>query len=165
MARGRKPLPVATRKLRGNSSGKKIPRQIAGVGDAWSPPEYFRKPHRDQWDYALATAPRGLLTGTDRNLLAAWCIASVNYSVAVKALAKEDMVVETSSGILIPHALVNIMNKQAEMMIRLSDKLGFSPAARASLYSRGAEVAGLGAQTIEGSVVGFIEEKPASLAA
>lgn len=148
---------TTTRKLRGNPGGKKVLPEISGVGDVWSPPSWFRKAHREQWDYAIANAPRNLLTGTDKIALEMWCVHSVAYAEATRKLFKEDMVVELANGVITTHPLVGVQRKHGEMLLKLSDKLGFNPSARASLSQRGAAGAG-GFATIEGSVASYIED-------
>lgn len=149
---------TTTRKLRGNPGGKKILPEIAGVGDVWSPPLWFRKAHREQWDYAIANAPRNLLTGTDKTTLEMWCVHAVAYADATRALMKEkDTIIETTNGILVPHPLVGIQRKHGEILLKLSDKLGFNPSARASLSQRGAAIVS-GITLIEGSVASYLEE-------
>ena len=57
---------------------------------------------------------------------------------------------------------LTVLTKQAEFMLSLSKQLGFNPASRATLGALGAAYCSLG--QIEGSVVSFIDQKPASLA-
>ncbi len=58
---------------------------------------------------------------------------------------------------------LTVLNKQAEYMLSLSKQLGFNPASRATLGAIGAAYGS--PEQIEGSVVSFIDQKPASLAA
>lgn len=137
---------------------------LAGVGDLWAPPKWFNAALRDKWNFAIENAPRGLLAGTDRDLLVAWCVACVGHNEAAKALLTEDVVIESDNGTVSQNPRLIVMNKHAEVMLRLSKVLGFNPASRAVLGSIGAAYGNMPGQ-IEGSVDSFIEEKPPSLAA
>lgn len=159
-----KKISPATRKLRGNASGKRMRPALAGVGDLWRPPRWFNAALRDKWSEVLENAPRGLLAGTDRDLLVTWCVACVGHTNAARDLLKEDMVTEYPNGVVVQNPKIIIMNKHGEMMLRLSKVLGFNPASRLVLGSVGSVNFGP-AEQIEGSVVAFIDQKPASLAA
>ena len=66
----------SARALRGNTSGRKMLPPLAGEGDLWTPPKWFNAALREKWNYALETAPKGLLAGSDRDLLLNWCVAT-----------------------------------------------------------------------------------------
>lgn len=152
-----KKLFTSTRKLRGNSSGKKMRPPLSGNGDLWSPPRWFNAALREKWNYTLETAPKGLLTGTDRDLLVTWCVACVGHSEAARDMLSEELVIDGSQN---PKLI--IMNKHAETMIRLSKMLGFSPGSRALL---GTVITFGPAEQVEGSVASFIEQRPLRIAA
>lgn len=150
-------------KLRGNPSGKKrdMVAALAGVGALWEPPSWFRAAHREKWNAVLESAPRGLLSETDRDLVVTWCVAAVAYAEAFKKMYRTGGVVINSEYGMRQNPCLTVLNKQAEYMLSLSKQLGFNPASRAALGA----MASLGPAQIEGSVVSFIEQKPASLAA
>lgn len=156
--------PAATKKLRGNPSGKKPPKVVVeGVGDLWSPPPWFKAAHRAKWIEVLENAPRGLLSATDRELVTHWCVAAVNYADAFRKMnATGGMVIETDYGPR-QNPYLTILNKQAEYMLSLSKHLGFNPASRATLGAIGAAYGAAG--QVEGSVISFLDTKPPSLAA
>lgn len=136
---------------------------IAGEGDLWAPPRWFNAALRDKWNEMLETAPKGLLTGTDKDLLVTWCVACVGHAAAAKDLISEEMTMEHDNGVVVANPKIGIMNKHAETMMRLSKLLGFNPASRMVLGAIGAGA--IPGQLIEGSVASYIEEKPASLPA
>ena len=79
-----KRIPTVLKELHGNPGKRPIPvDEPEGVGDLLAPPAYMDEEQRAQWDYALTHAPPGLLTGTDRDILATWVNACVEYERAV----------------------------------------------------------------------------------
>lgn len=165
MPSGRKPAPLVLKELHGNPGKRALPvDEPEGVGDLWSPPAYMDDEQRAQWHYAVDHAPPGLLTGTDRDILAAWCNACVEYARAVLEVRKIGQVVKTKGGNAIQNPFMGIMNRQAMLMVKLGSELGFSPAARASLGSRAPEFphdAPSGSRRpIKGGLAGYLEQKP-----
>lgn len=131
---GRKAVPAVLAALHGKPSHDKEGAPVPdGVGAIWAPPAWFDDDQRAQWDYALEHAPFGLLTGTDRELLAIWCVASVEYARAVQQVRLLGQVVKTRDGAAIQSPFVGVMNKQAMMMMRAGAEMGFSPASRMAL--------------------------------
>jgi P27 family predicted phage terminase small subunit len=88
---------------------------------------------REQWNYVVDHAPPGLLTGTDREILATLVNACVEYQRAVLEVRSLGQLVKTRDGNAIQSPYLSIMNRQAMLMSRFGAELGFSPAARASL--------------------------------
>lgn len=116
-----------------------------GRGDLWAAPEWFNDEQRAEWAYALDNAPLGLLTATDRGVLAIWCVASVEYAKAVAEVRRLGQVVKTAGvttrnektgvtttigGSPIQNPFLGIVNRQAMVMLRSGAEMGFSPASR-----------------------------------
>ena len=53
---------------------------------------------REQWRYAVEHAPKGLLSGTDRETLAIWVCASVEYARAARAVRRTEKSVQRIKG-------------------------------------------------------------------
>jgi P27 family predicted phage terminase small subunit len=133
---GPKPKPLMLRELHGNPGRRPLPiDEPEGVGDLWAPPAWFDEDQRAQWHYAVDHAPPGLLTGTDREVLAIWCVACVEYAKAVQEVRALGQVVKTKEGNAIQNPFMAIVNRQALIMLKAGSEMGFSPAARASLGS------------------------------
>jgi P27 family predicted phage terminase small subunit len=158
MKTGRKPKPRFLKELSGNPGHRPLPTdEPEGVGDLWAPPSYMDAEQREQWHYVVDHAPPGLLTGTDRDILAVFCNACVEYRRAVVQVRAMGQVVKTgvvtdkdgntSGGNVIQNPFLGIMNRQALLLNRFGAECGFSPAARASLGSRAPEFNGRGAAT------------------
>ena len=166
--RGPPKQPTVIRKLHGNPSKARIPTdEPEGVADLWAPPQWFDDDQRMQWHYAVDHAPPGLLTGTDRETLAVWCAACVEWARAVQKVRTDGQTVETKNGNVIQNPSLGIMNRQALIMLRAGAEMGFSPAARASLGSRAPEFTHDaptgGRRQIRGGLAGYLELKPDKL--
>ena len=132
--RGPKMIPTLLKELHGNPGKRRLPvDEPKGVGDLWAPPAYMDDEQREQWHYVVDHAPPGLLTGTDREILATFVNACVEYQRAVLEVRKIGQVVKTRDGNAIQNPFLGIMNRQALLISRFGSELGFSPAARASL--------------------------------
>lgn len=175
---GRKSVPEVLKKLHGNPGQRRTKRDVEGRGDLWSPPTFFDKEQRVQWHYAVDHAPPGLLTGTDREVLAIWVVACVEHARAVVKVRELGQVVKTntqvdkdgktiSGGNFIQNPYLPIVNKQAMLMLKAGSELGFSPAARASLGSRAPEFNNVGTGRGRSSGISdvdqYLEEKPDKL--
>lgn len=173
---GRKSVPGVLRELHGNP-GQRRRKDVEGRGDLWAPPTWMDKEQRRQWDYAVEHAPPGLLTGTDREVLAIWVVACVEHARAVVKVRELGQVVKTNTqvdkdgnvtggGNFIQNPYLPIVNKQAAMMLKAGSELGFSPAARASLGSRAPEFTNVGTGGRPSKVTdvdAYLEQKPDTL--
>lgn len=169
MKPGPRKTPTLLRSVRGNPSKRAMPKEEPqGQGDLWAPPEYFDEVQREQWNYALDYAPPGLLTATDREVLAIWCVAAVEHARAVQAVRRMGQVVKTKDGNAIQNPYLAVVNKQAMIMLRAGGELGFSPASRASLgaagkmseYTNGPT---LGRRAPASALAAYLEQKPDTL--
>lgn len=132
---GRPRTPIALRTLHGNPNRTPIPAAPEGAGVLWKPPEWLDEEQRAHWHNVIERSPPRLLTETDTETLAVWCVAYVEYVRAVREVRRSGQVVETTNGNVIQSPYLSIMNRQALMMIKTGGELGFSPSARASLGS------------------------------
>jgi P27 family predicted phage terminase small subunit len=135
--RGRKTIPTILKKLHGNPGKRQLPAtEVKGQGLLWAPPAWFDDEQREQWSHALQFTPPGLLTATDREVLAVWCVAAVEHARAVIEVRKLGQVVKTKDGNAIQNPFLPIVNKQALIMLKAGSEMGFSPASRAALATR-----------------------------
>ena len=134
MRPGTKPQRAALKVMRGNPGKRRIPKfEPQGLGVLDAPPAWMDQAQREQWFYAISNAPVGLLTATDRDLLAAWVVACVEHARAAAEVRRMGQVVKTKDGNAINNPYLGIVNRQALIMIRTAGELGFTPSARASL--------------------------------
>lgn len=161
--------PTALKLLRGNPGKRRIAdEEPEGVGDVWAPPGWFDDQQRAQWDYAVEHAPPGLLTGTDREVLVIWVVASIEHARACEKLRELGQIVQTKDGNAIQNPYMAIVNKQAFLMLRAGAEMGFSPAARATLGQRGMESqhgspSALGQPRNNSRLARYLDQKPDKL--
>lgn len=143
--RGRKPKPTAIRILEGNPGKRPLPENEPIC-------DYLpSKPHSvgadplasSEWDRILHVSPPQLYTAMDETLIGNYCLA---WSMLVKAQKDIDengvqilvQKVHPETGELyITDAKINpsvrIWKAASETMVKLADRLGFTPSARANL--------------------------------
>ena len=161
--RGPKSTPMVLTALHGNPHDHALPTDVPdGRGDLWQAPEWFDELQRAQWDYALEHAPLGLLTGTDREVLVVWCVASVEHARAAQEVRRLGQVVKTKEGNAIQNPFLPIVNRQALIMMRAGAEMGFSPASRVSLGTPAESARYIGGQRVnaKGGLDEYLDEKP-----
>ena len=120
---------------------------------------------RDQWHYAVEHSPPGLLSGTDREALASFCVHAVEFARAAKQYASEPQTYKSETGVLHANPLGMVLDRHTAMMIRAIDQLGFSPASRASLGRSGPEfsnapAAQIGQPRANPRLAAYLDAKP-----
>ena len=135
MTRGRKPLPTALKKLKGNPGNRPLnqsePEPEVCIPD---PPEVLSEDARIEWD-RLATEldDLGLLTAIDMALLALYCQAFGDWKDARRQIEATGMVVRAPSGYPMVNPYVTIANKAIEQMRTLATEFGMTPASRSRI--------------------------------
>lgn len=77
---GRKPLPVAIKKLKGTlQTCRTNPRAPMPAGALCTPPEYMSEVAKQAWGYAVDNSPPGLLSALDGAVLERWTNCSGMY--------------------------------------------------------------------------------------
>jgi P27 family predicted phage terminase small subunit len=135
MRTGRPPVPTQLKIIRGNPGRRALNKnEPRPVGDLAEPPAHFDGDLKDAWEYAIQHAPKGLLKKIDASVLETWCTAHALHRRALNEVRRSGMLV------LAPHTKLPvqspwlpIVNKQALIMLRAVDHLGFSPAARSRI--------------------------------
>jgi P27 family predicted phage terminase small subunit len=134
--KGRKPTPSRLKALRGNPGKRALPKnEPKPAGELNAPPDWLTPNQQSGWTYALDNAPRGLLKALDRSVLVAWVIAEDLHRRAAEELERSGalLVKAPNTGLPIQSPYLPIINKQAQIMIKAAEQLGFSPAARPRL--------------------------------
>ena len=138
MTRGRKPKPPELKILTGNPGKREIsqnfPKSETEIGRA---PNWFSKEQKSTWNHAVKHAPRGLLTVMDRSPLIVWVVANDIHRQAGLAMLDDGLVIKSQKGLPIQNPYLSIMNRQAELMIKASAELGFSPSSRCKVTVSG----------------------------
>jgi P27 family predicted phage terminase small subunit len=167
--RGPKPTPTALRELHGNpdkrpEAADEPEPEIASV-DA---PEHLNEIARAEWERLAPELIRlRLLTVVDLGLLAAWCVAWADFCAAEKSLAN-GVVVEGKGGQDVRSPWFIVKYKAIEAMVKISDRMGFSPSARVGLASAAPELPDASepaGRRVKGgrSLAGFLSQKPDNL--
>ena len=137
MTRGRKPKPAEIHVLRGNPS--KLPANRTAPPksekDIGEPPAHLNPQQKRDWRLIVKNAPPGVLTSTDRAALLTWVVAYDTHREAMKGIEKEGLITLGSQGTYIKHPYVAIQDKQAEIMLRASSELGFTPSSRSRVHA------------------------------
>lgn len=129
--RGVKPQQAAVKKL--HASRERInDREPVPVGNvAADPPAHFDEEQAEVWRYAVEHSPTGMLKLIDASVLETWCVAHVMHRQAVVELQKAgSLMVETPNHLLVQSPYIPIINKQAEILTRAANALGFVPTTR-----------------------------------
>jgi P27 family predicted phage terminase small subunit len=83
------------------------------------------------WNYAIENAPKGLLKKLDRSVLVSWAIAEDLHRRASEMVEKFGILTKApNSGAPIQSPYLPVVNKQAMIMLKAAELLGFSPASR-----------------------------------
>lgn len=151
---GRPRVPTKTLELRGTLRKDRRPRKepqaaarapirpgwlIGAAGEEW---ERVTKELRDM----------GLLMSADRAMLVAYCQAWGQFEEASLELKKmKSVVIETSTGTLVQHPLVNVVNRAVERMLKIVTQFGLTPAARSRIETGSPEAADPLEEFIDGS--------------
>lgn len=130
-ARGAKPVPTHLKLLRGNPGKRAIKNDNPkGGADLFDAPAWMNDEQRASWAYAIAHAPKGVLKTTDRSTLAAFIVAEQAFIAATVALDDAPQTIVQPSGRIAINPLIEVQQRQASLMLRASNELGFTPAAR-----------------------------------
>jgi P27 family predicted phage terminase small subunit len=129
---GRPPVPTVLKVVRGNPGHRKLNKnEPKPVGDLKEPPAHFDEELREVWNYAIENAPKGLLKKIDSAVLETWVTSHVLHRKAIAQVRLHGMLVKPpKSDIPVQSPWLPIVNKQAFIMLRAVDHLGFSPASR-----------------------------------
>lgn len=132
---GRKPKPTALKKLQGNPGkralNKEEPKPKSEIPTC---PHYLSFTAKQEWKrLCKELASLGLLTNLDRSMLAAYCQAYSVWKEAAEKISTEGLMIESPSGYEMQSPYVSILNKQVEIMIKLSAEFGMSPASRTKI--------------------------------
>lgn len=166
MANGRRPVPAALVKLHGNPGKRELVADEPDGGEPlWAAPPWLDDDQREQWAHALNVAPLGLLAACDRELLAVWVVASVEWARAMAQVRKLGQVVRSKEGVPFQNPFLGIANRQAMIMLRTGAEMGFSPISRAMLGRATGEALNGGASRSPGSsrLQQYLAQKPDKL--
>jgi P27 family predicted phage terminase small subunit len=130
--RGRRPVATHLKILRGNPGKRAINKnEPLPVGDLVDPPEWLTESQKAGWNYAIENAPRGLLKKLDRSILVAWVVAEDIHRKAAAKVEQYGLIAKApQTGTPIQSPWLPVLNKQAQILLRAAEQLGFTPSAR-----------------------------------
>ena len=129
--KGRKPVPTHLKVLRGNPGKRRLndnePKPSGGLTD---PPEWMSESQKQGWVYVIEHAPEGLLKKLD-GPIGGWVVAEDLHRQASMLLDKFGILTKTpNTGQPMQSPYLPIVNRQAHIMLKAAEQLGFTPAAR-----------------------------------
>ena len=91
---------------------------------------------REEWNRIVGELiALGVLSKFDRGPLAVYCGAYAIWAEAMEALQKYGTMMKSPNGHPVQSPYVAIVNRQADMMMRIAVEFGFTPAARSRNFS------------------------------
>jgi P27 family predicted phage terminase small subunit len=144
---GQKPKPALLKDLHGSTQPRNdepIPDGNLSDNPAGECPTHFTAEQRETWEYLLLHSPPSLLKKLDVGLLEAYVVALCLHRRAVREMADRALLHEQGPQ-LIPAPLLSIINKQADLVRKLGNELGFSPVSRPRIFANGPATAAIGA--------------------
>ena len=120
-AAARQPRQAPPERRRAATRSPRLPACPACLGDE----------ARKEWQrLSKELAELGLLTGLDRNLLAAYCQAHALWVEAVSSIARYGTMVKSPNGYPMQSPYVAVANKQVDIMVRIAAEFGMTPSSR-----------------------------------
>ena len=136
--KGRKPKPTQLKAVTGNPGGKALNKnEPEPDGDLIAAPDWMSDDQKASWTYAIENAPLGLLKNLDQSILTIWVIAEDYHRQAVKKIAGDLVITAEESGYKMQNPYLSIVNKQAEIMMKSSAEMGFTPSSRSRVSMGG----------------------------
>ena len=168
-ARGPRKKPTVLEELQGRPGKRKINRlEPKPRGNLFDAPRWMSKDQRAEWRYIVENSVPGLLTSVDRANLTAYVVATCLHRAAAKEIGKlKSLTVAVgAAGALQQHPALQIVNRQALIMIKAAAEMGFTPASRTRV-SAGGEVPPPNGSTVDqssaptqSSLAAFIQANP-----
>lgn len=139
-ARGPRNTPTAVAVLHGKPSHHKINRREPKPGgDLFAPPSWMSKDQREEWDYIVENSVPGLLTSLDKANLTTYVVAACLHKAAAIELGKAKSVVVPvgPNGAIQQHPALQVLNRQALILLKAAIEMGFTPASRTRIQVNG----------------------------
>ena len=133
---GRKRTPTDLKVLRmgAKKAEQLLARKTPTPGPLTEAPDWMTADQKEDWDYAIANAPREVLRRIDKGPLAAYIVAQDNHRrAAIAAQTTQLLVKSPKQGLPQQSPYLPIVNRQAEIMVRIACELGFTPCSRARI--------------------------------
>jgi P27 family predicted phage terminase small subunit len=136
-ARGPQPTPTAIKKVLGNPGKRPLNTDELKPVGSLKRPTHIKGGAAEEWDRVIGAMPTGFYTAADVPVLAMYVEALVIYRNATSIVARDGMEAVGSTGQKIAHPQLAVMARFADLMTKLADRLGMSPAARTKFTAPG----------------------------
>ena len=167
-ARGPRKKPTVLEELHGRPGKRKgNPREPKPGGNLFDAPRWMSKDQRAEWRYIVEHSVPGLLTSVDRANLTAYVVATCLHRAAAREVGKlKSLTVKVGTGGAVQqHPALQIVNRQALIMIKAAAEMGFTPASRSRVAVNGEVPPPNGqpvatAAPVQGSLAEFASRNP-----
>lgn len=144
-ATGRRPKPLALKKLEGNPGKRALPKDTVAPDGAAIMPAHVTGYAADVWRRVVTAMPEGVYRATDDETLAAYCLACARVRTAAEMLEIEGHVIynrkvidrDDGTRLIIDDAKRNpwgvVMREATKELAMLGTKLGLDPIARENI--------------------------------
>lgn len=130
MRRGRKPIPAHLKIVGGNPGKRPIAKKKRYVPTGLRAPSDLTGVQKKLWKKINRDSPYQLLKAIDAMALKRYVVAQSIYDKAKQALEHSDLVIRYPNGSPANNPWLGILNRQAEILLRLDAEFGFTPSAR-----------------------------------
>src|SRR5262245_26504777 len=125
------PIDLKVLRMGAKAAQKLLAKKTPTPGPLAEAPDWLSAEQKADWAYAIENAPREVLRRIDKAVLTAFIIAQDTHQRATVAMMKMELLVESPKQQQNPY--LPIINRQAVLMIRAANELGFTPCARARI--------------------------------
>ena len=130
---GRKPLPLAVKKLKGTARKSRTQSEPSGPLLLGDPPEELLTDAADIWRYLTAATPAGVLHANNAPILERYCGLLAQYRAVSTEIARRGvggMLIKDRFGLPARSPLFALQMELDEALRRCEAELGLTPAAR-----------------------------------
>lgn len=138
--RGPRKTPTVLDELHGRPGHQKINRREPKPrGNLFQPPKWLSKEQREEWNYVIENSAPGLLTSVDQSNLTTFVVAVVLHRKATIELnnAPSLTVPVGVNGAIQQHPALQVVNRQALIILKSAAEMGFTPASRTRIQING----------------------------
>jgi P27 family predicted phage terminase small subunit len=134
MPAGRPTKPTQLKMISGTARADRInKREPIPTGNLVDAPNHLTPDQIEIWKFAIENAPSGLLKRLDTSVLETWVVSYDHYKKLNESVQKEGFVFLSPNGYPITHPNMTQLNKQAMIMLRAANEMGFTPASRSKI--------------------------------
>lgn len=138
MLRGRPAKRAEVKKAEGNRGHRKIVEAPVGRAGAPEAPGYLDEGALAVWERVTPLLEKMGLDHLDRDVLAIYCQAVADVE-RLTGRVRDDEVAHTDNGFPVQNALVSVLEKARDRVVKLAAEFGMSPAARLRFASKASE--------------------------